>query len=162
MNAPQAAVLPAIGQPFAGGIFAGRFFVGEQAFALIVAPKESEIPVTVWNKSMKHVAGALGVYDGAANTEAMVEAGSALAKKIRALDAGGFKDWYLPSRGELLLAYAAAIEGDEAFERDWYWSSTQYADDAGWSWCQAFYDGTQLCNAKDSKLRARAVRRVPI
>jgi hypothetical protein len=164
MNAPQAVVaLPALGEPFAGGIFAGRFFVDAVAYALVIAPKdEGEFPATIWNKSYDKVAGALSVYDGPLNTDAMAEAGSALAKKIGKLDIGGFKDWYLPSRGELLLAYAANLKGAEAFERGWYWSSTQHADDAAWAWYQHFNYGYQIYDGKSSKLRARAVRRVPI
>lgn len=164
MNAPAPAVaLPAVGEPFAGGLFAGRFFVGEVAYALIVAPKEEgEFPATIWSKSFDKVAGALDVYDGKLNTDAMAEAGSALAKKIGRLDINGCKDWYLPSRGELLLAYAANLKGAEAFDRDWYWSSTQHADASGSAWSQHFYDGTQNWGGKDGELRARAVRRVPL
>jgi len=163
MNAPQPVVLPAVGEPFAGGIFAGRFFVGAIAYALVVAPKhEGEFPATIWNKSRKNVAAAQSVYDGAANTAAMAEAGSALAQKIGKLELGGLKDWYLPSRGELLLAYAAAIEGDEAFDRDWYWSSTQSAGVSDYAWYQFFSTGYQSWGVKDDELRARAVRRLPL
>ena len=169
MNAPSS-VIPAIGQPLAGGIFAGRFFVGELPFALIVAPKqEGEFQETPWSKTKNHIRktknhihGAVSVYDGLANTAAMAEAGSPLAKRIRQLDIAGFTDWYLPARGELLLAYAAGIEGDEAFDEESYWSSTQFAHVTGWAWCQLFNYGHQYFDLKDSKLRARAVRRLPL
>jgi len=47
--------------------------------------------------------------------------------------------------------------GPEAFEAEWYWSSTQYSPDGAWR--QYFVAGHQdLCN-KTSRLRARAVRR---
>lgn len=165
MNAPQD-LTPAtaqIGALLAGGILAGRFFLGTTPYALIVAPKEQgEFPATVWNKSAKEVKGALSYYDGLANTKAMAEAGSALAVKILGLKLGGFEDWYLMSRGEALLAKAAEIQGDEAFERDLYWTSTQDADVSSYAWSQSFGNGTQDTWLKASKTMARAVRRVTI
>lgn len=47
--------------------------------------------------------------------------------------------------------------GDEAFEDEWYWSSTQYSD--GSAWVQSFLDGYQYYyGTKSSEARARAVR----
>jgi hypothetical protein len=65
----------------------------------------------------------------------------------------------LPTRREHSLLFAN-LKGK--FERDWYWSSEQYADDAAWAWYQDFLNGNQDCSGKSDKLRARAVRRVPI
>lgn len=159
-----AEVLPTVyGTPFGGGIYLGRFFHDAEPFALIGAPKSTgEKASVVWNKSTAMVKGALSVYDGLSNTKAMDKAGSALAKWALGLKIGGFKDWYLPSRGELLLAYAADVEGAEAFEKSWYWSSTQYAGDEGYAWCQTFHDGNQYDDPKNNELRARAVRRLKL
>ena len=52
--------------------------------------------------------------------------------------------------------------GAEAFDATWYWSSTQYAGDAGYAWVQHFYDGGQLDGRKSLSYRARAVRRLAI
>jgi len=166
MNTPQS-LTPAnapIGTPIAGGILIGRFFLEQQPFALIVAPKATEFPATVWSNSQKKVEGALSDFDGLHNTGAMAEAGSQLAQKIRALEIGGEVIWYLPSRGELLLAWSAsaALPEAERFDKDWYWSSTQSADDSGYAWVQGFDYGNQGRWLKGSKGMARAVRRVSI
>jgi len=53
--------------------------------------------------------------------------------------------------------------GAEAFaDNDWYWTSTQYAGNEAYAWCQNFNNGNQNNNHKDNEYRARAVRRLPI
>lgn len=162
--------LPKPGTKFGGGFFAGRFFIGDQAYALVVAPKaKGEVEPMRWNESMAMVAGATSHCDGLANTQAMAKAGSDLAKKITGLKIGKASDWYLPSRLELLLAYselrnvkAFAAGGKQAFERAWYWSSTQHAEYAESAWSQFFGYGGQDGWHKDHYTRARAVRRIKI
>jgi hypothetical protein len=167
MNAPQdlnAAIAP-LGTLLAGGILIARYFPYEKPFALILAPKaEGEFPLTVWNTSTKKVEGAENDFDGLTNTHFMIEAGSPLAQKIGELRIAGFDDWYLPSRGELLLAWSArkTIPEAERFEEDAYWSSTQPADDSSCAWVQTFSYGSQISWRKYGELLARAVRRVAI
>jgi len=48
--------------------------------------------------------------------------------------------------------------GAEAFEEEWYWSSTQYSD--GCAWGQDFYGGYQGGYGKSYEGRVRAVRRL--
>ena len=50
--------------------------------------------------------------------------------------------------------------GEEAFEADWYWTSTQYS--AGLAWGQGFAGGGQDVADKDDQGRVRAVRRLKI
>lgn len=186
-----------------GGLYAGRIFIGDKPFALIVSPKaEGEHDETKWIANYKDVPGALSYFDGLANTKAMAEAGSELAKWALDLRIGGLDDWYLPSQDELEIIYRnlkptaetnscyarsginlsaitptrpytpdfplqtqaeAFIEGGEqAFEADWYWSSTQHASDSYGAGCQDFGDGHQGGGDKSAALRARAVRRFPI
>lgn len=52
--------------------------------------------------------------------------------------------------------------GEQAFESEWYWTSTQHAADADCAWCQFFGDGYQDGGLKGIGLRARAVRRLAI
>ena len=52
--------------------------------------------------------------------------------------------------------------GSEAFDDEWYWSSTQHVADDAYAWCQHFSDGYQDLSHEDYELRARAVRRSPI
>jgi hypothetical protein len=158
------------GAPFAGGFYVGRFFTDNEAYALIVSPKASgQTAPMKWNASLKNVAGAKSYCDGLANTMAMAKAGSDLAKHVAGLEIGGFKDWYLPSRLELLLAYhelAAAKQfakgKKEAFDPNWYWSSTQHAEGAVYAWLQVFGYGSQDYFLKGYEFRARAVRRIKL
>ena len=167
MNAPESLI---IGAAIGGGLFAGRFFVGAQAYGLIVSPKaEGDFKPMAWNKSVKSVAGATSYNDGRANTLAMAAAGSALAKKVIELRIGDCDDWYLMSRQEALMAFHELVDvpafqedGTEAFERDWYWTSTQHASASDYAWYQDFYYGSQLNFHKDYGNRARAVRRITL
>lgn len=152
-----------IGAAFGGGLYAGKYFVGEQAYALIVAPDgEGEKPKTKWG-GVKEVKGALSYNDGLANTRAMAEAGSALGKWALALRVGGFDDWHIPSRLQSLIAFCESRGADGFdFESDWYWTSTQSASYPAFAWCQIFYGGGQGSTRKDLELRARAVRSIAI
>lgn len=57
-------------------------------------------------------------------------------------------------------AFQAA--GDEAFAAEAYWTSTQHASNSNDAWCQGFTNGYQDYWSKNFKLRARAVRRLPL
>ena len=165
MTKPKIPTKP--GTAFGGGYYAGRFFVGTQAYALIVSPKAvGTIDPMPWAESTTNVAGATSYNDGLANTAAMVKAGSALAKKITGLRIGGLNDWYLASRLEWLIAHyelssAKAFQpgGKHAFDAAWYWSSTQHAAHSVYAWMQRFGYGGQVSDRKSYDYRARAVRR---
>lgn len=65
----------------------------------------------------------------------------------------------LPNRVEQALLF----DGCKAeFKEDWYWSNTTHKNNAEWAWCQDFGNGYQVTTHKGRKLRARAVRRLPI
>src|SRR6266571_5785428 len=107
MNAATATETPALvlGQSFEGGFFGGYYFDRTRR-ALVWAPKaEGELHDVRWNKSLAEVQGALSYVDGLANTIAMAEAGSELAKKILALRIGGHDDWAVPALDQLELGY---------------------------------------------------------
>lgn len=65
----------------------------------------------------------------------------------------------LPTRQEQALLFANA---KQQFKSDWYWSCETPASDADGAWGQDFDDGGQGYDRKDSRSRARAVRRLPI
>lgn len=158
----QLAIPTAAGEAFAGGRYLGRFFASTAPYALIRAPKAlGQFEPSPWNKNLKKVAGALSVYDGLANTQAMAEAGSKIAERALALQIDGFDDWYIPSRGEALLALAANADlpEGERHDEDWYWTSTQDADDPGFAWFQCFHDCGQYWNHKSDDRLVCVVRR---
>ncbi len=88
-----------------GGFYAGNVRVDGQLFALIVAPKDVGQIEGEWIENYKSVPGALSYCDGLTNTIAMAEAGSELAKAVRALDINGATDWHIPSQDELEIIY---------------------------------------------------------
>ncbi|BAK75425.1 hypothetical protein NH8B_0590 [Pseudogulbenkiania sp. NH8B] len=94
-----------IGTAFEGGFYAGRFRIGAQEFALIVAPKADGETTGKWGEYGADIEGARSCFDGLANTQAMAAAGSDLAKWALGLNIGGYTDWYLPSRDELEIPY---------------------------------------------------------
>ena len=65
----------------------------------------------------------------------------------------------LPNRIEQALLFATL---KDQFKKDWYWSNTQHAAYSYCAWCQGFGSGYQSINNTGGKLRARAVRRLPI
>ena len=187
----------AIGFETEGGYFAGIININGQKFGIVVSPKEGDLDDQQWGpwKNRTAIEGANSFFDGQANTQAMAEAGSELAKAIQALNINGHTDWYLPARDELELVYrtlkpttdenwrlrgdnpssvpvgyAYSIDepaqtttpefqedGEQALERAWYWTSTQYS--ANGAWMQDFVDGVQDYDLKINAFRARAVRR---
>ena len=65
----------------------------------------------------------------------------------------------LPTRREQSLLFANL---QEHFKQSWYWSGEQHAAYSASAWSQHFYTGDQSYGDIDSKLRARAVRRLTI
>jgi len=104
-NATITASLPAIGTPFEGGFFAGLFYLNGDTYALIVSPRaQGELEEAAWGPRGLDIS-ARSYNDGMANTQAMADAGSDLARWMLALEISGFTDWYLPSRDELEILY---------------------------------------------------------
>lgn len=133
----SAAELPARGQPLAGGTFVERYWVNAQERALVMLGPEYELE-GAWGEYGLDV---LTHYvDGLANTRAMAEAGSELAKKVLELGA----HIAAPLEGQLLMAAKHAGLITDLREDRFYWLSAQrsahnayYMDfEVGW---QDFY-----------------------
>jgi hypothetical protein len=116
LGLPQEQIL---GQPLEGGFFAGYISHtqnGVPTHALIVAPRATGASGTGYtlttNLQIKTTATATAdtnsIFDGVANTAAMVTAGITdhpAAQFCVSLNIGGFTDWYLPALFELEIAY---------------------------------------------------------
>jgi hypothetical protein len=112
--------VPNIGDAFLGGFFAGYISHtanGVATHALIVAPAATGASGTgytittmrAWKTSNTTTAGTTSLFDGRANTDAMIAAGIAdhpAAQFCTTLSIGGYTDWYMPARFELAIAYA--------------------------------------------------------
>ncbi|MCP9887813.1 hypothetical protein KBY96_07695 [Cyanobium sp. ATX 6A2] len=118
--------LPALGGAFEGGFYAGLWSDsadGIATHALVVAPKSGGQTSLVWRTTNTAGSGYASEFDGFTNTEAALAAGAALypaAAWARGLAIGGYDDWYVPSRYELIALYRQFKPGDasEAFNSE--------------------------------------------
>jgi hypothetical protein len=107
MNAITQSTLPALGTPMPGGFFAGAIMIDGQRHALIVAPKKFGDLEAPWHPDEIDVPGAKSYFEGLANTKAMAEAGSEIAKQVLALEIDGLTDYFIPAQNQMELAYRA-------------------------------------------------------
>jgi len=120
------------------GVFSGGWRYLE------VAPAETEFTAE-WGTGVPGTN--TGVGFGKRNTEIIVEQLKVLGETGKAaqicasLNFDGYKDWFLPSYGELLLMYEnLKKKGLGDFSNNWYWSSSQY-ENYGVAWDLDFSDG---------------------
>ena len=151
----SAAALPARGQPLAGGTFIERYWVNNQERALILLGAEHDL-FGAYGEYGQDIAGAGHYVDGEANTRAMAEAGSALAKKVLELGA----HIAAPLEGQLLMAAKHSGLITDLREDRLYWLSAQRS--ASTAYGVDFEVGWQVINAKDAELLVRPVRSLPI
>lgn len=143
--------LPAIGQPFAGGFYAGRIYFDGAEYALIDAGRDFETSAHWWDHDgpRPRIRGATHRFDGMANTLAMSAEGSTIATKVLGMNIRGTWGWHIPSIEELNV-----MRGNLLQLEDWnyrnrthsnaapqafvgsadYWSSTQ-KENAATAWC---------------------------
>jgi hypothetical protein len=150
---------PRLGQiwPGQGGIYLGQIPSGDADgdwHIILATDPSADVQDCAWGPYGKDVPGAKSYGDGLANSRAMAEAGSDLAKAMLALNIEGHADWYLMSADEARLAFIAARNH---MPKEWHWTSTQYSATGAWS--QLFDGGSQGIYGKVYQGRARAVRR---
>ncbi|MBO3273625.1 DUF1566 domain-containing protein [Pseudomonas schmalbachii] len=101
--------------------------------------------------------GAKSYRGGAANTAAMAEAGSLIAKKTLEIGEGVF----IPSALELMTLYSDKQAGEISGLNDlWYWSSSQCS--AYYAFLVHFTDGWTNNLGKSLDFQVRPVRKIPI
>jgi hypothetical protein len=155
----------AIGKTYKGGII--FYLDNTKSHGLIAAPQDQDVGVHWYNGSyLVTNATDTAVGSGKANTTTIVNtqgAGSYAAKLCDDLVAGGYSDWYLPSKDELNLMYANIGQGAAApltnlggFAAGSYWSSSEMASNGAWS--QNFIAGSQLGYYKNAAFYVRAIR----
>lgn len=146
------AALPAIGQPFAGGFYAGRIYFDGAEFALIDAGQEFETAAHWWDHEgpRPRIRGATHRFDGMANTLAMSAEGSTIATKVLGMNIRGTWGWHIPSIEELNLMRGNLLQlpdwnhrmceaAPQAFRGSHqYWSSTQ-KENAATAWLMGMY-----------------------
>jgi hypothetical protein len=129
---------------------------------LEAAPASTEFSAE-WG-SFTYVAGTeIVVGSGKRNTELIVaalEVNGKAAQLCANLNVNGYKDWFLPSMGELDLIYEnLKLMGLGSFKDDWYWSSSASEYGGIAAWAQRFNDGYRNdYNPKGNAFFVRAVR----
>lgn len=106
MSAVEKKETPAIGQAYGGGFVTGITRDPDTGVRClhITAGAEHEL-VGAWGEYGVKIEGAGSFTNSRANTEAMAAAGSELAKKVLALEIGGYSDWAIPARDVQELQY---------------------------------------------------------
>lgn len=139
MNAPETLKLslPTLGHQVEGGFFHGVLLIDGKLYGEVTGPAaDCFVKDLVWRSDYKDMYGATSDSDGLANTLAMVEAGSPLAKAAMSCSSGGHSDWYIPARVGALLQYGnlnPLLDAAEAFDTDhWHWTSTQFSQGLAW------------------------------
>ena len=93
------------GAPFEDGFYGGKIRVGIAIFAIVWAPKAEGEIMGKWMDACTDVQGATSYFDSMANTRAMAESGSEIAKQALAVSIGGHTDWCIPARDVLEMGY---------------------------------------------------------
>jgi hypothetical protein len=101
--------LPAIGDAFGGGFFAGQISTAGNSIAdynLVVGPVASaQNSSKQWKTTNTSTTGTSSVIDGPTNSSNMNNASHPAAQFCEGLTIGGFSDWYMPAKNELEVCY---------------------------------------------------------
>ena len=150
LDARITALEPAVGDVYQGGVVfyifveADADYVAGETHGLIAAVADQSSGIQWRNGNTNQTTEATGtaVGTGSANTDAIIlvqgpVATSYAAGLARAYAAGGYTDWFLPSKDELNLMYSNIGQGSLLgnignFDDDYYWSSTEHDYSNAW------------------------------
>lgn len=138
-NVEKATIAFSIGQAYGGGII--YFIDSTGQHGLIAATQDigGIFPVyKTWSNGSSIVthATAIGVYKGSLNTDKIIffqGIGDYAAADCRAYNAGGYTDWYLPSKRETVLLRKNGGAAGLALSTNAYYTSTEA--DANTAYC---------------------------
>ena len=163
-----------LGEAFGGGVVFHVYKDGSGTEHGLIVALTNQSDAQVWSNVTDQLAGATSSWDGLANSNVIVaQAGhiNSAAKLCLDYEAGGFADWYLPSRYELNLLWAnlynvekslTSISGaTQIFPSNNYgnyWSSSEYYHSASWNLDNYNYGGGINSYLKDNAGQVRAVR----
>ena len=98
-----------IGQSYGGGYYAGQISTagnGVADYYLVVGPVASAQNASLqWKTTNTATAGTSSVIDGPTNSNNMNNASHPAAQFCKAVNAGGYTDWYMPAVNELEVCY---------------------------------------------------------
>jgi hypothetical protein len=101
------------GDAYEGGYYGGAFTLTSGGtnpeFRLVIAPAASGQALSTYKlkTSNSNDTGTLSQADGKSNSAATNDASHPAAQFCEGLSIGGYSDWYLPSRAELIVAYVS-------------------------------------------------------
>ncbi|MDC3305716.1 collagen-like protein [Flavobacteriales bacterium] len=165
INDGSCSYTPSIGDTYQGGII---FYLDGNGGGLIAAPTDQSFGASEWGCSGTSINTGSAIGQGAQNT-LFIESGCTtqyIAADLCAnLTLGGFSDWFLPSRYELIEMQQNIGQGDNlglgnvgGFANAYYWSSTQYSSSsAAVKYFNTSSSGVNY-HQKDNTYHVRAIR----
>jgi hypothetical protein len=165
MNDGSCSYTPSIGDTYQAGIV---FYLDGNGGGLIAAPTDQSFGASEWGCSGTSINTGSAIGQGAQNT-LFIESGCTTqytaADLCANLTLGGFSDWFLPSRYELIEMQQNIGQGDDlglgnvgGFANAYYWSSTQYSSSS--AVVKYFNTSSSGVNyhQKDNTYHVRAIR----
>jgi len=134
--------------PAGGIVFYDKGFVTDGWRYMEAAPTDFSAQWGAYGQSMSDTDTSVG--SGKRNTQLIVERlkqlgeSEAAAQLCAAMDVNGYKDWFLPSKGELnYMCWNLKLKGLGGFGSGWYWSSSQSNNLSAWAQRFFYYGYTE-------------------
>lgn len=140
----------------AGGIICYIDIGNEHPWTYLEAWTADETGTFQWKTAETATEGTgTAIGTGRSNTTAMAGIDHPAAEAARAATYGGFTDWFVPAKDELMMVYGQRVNIG-GLGTGFYWSSSQSAIDR--AWIQNFSDGVQSVTSKTGEWNLRLIR----